>query len=58
MKIFFIFIFIPIIIWIEVIYILTLFPVCEDSFWKSILFYLGIYTAHELYRFIINYYEQ
>ena len=56
MKIFLNYIVIPIIVAIEVIGVSELYPVCEDSIWKLILLYFGVYFTYEIYRIIKNYY--
>ena len=56
MKIFLNYIIIPIIVAIEVIGVSELYPVCEDSIWKLILLYFGVYFTYEIYRIIKNYY--
>jgi len=57
MKIFFRFIGLPTIVALEVIGVSKLYPVCENSFWKLSILYLGVYTTYELYRLIVNYYK-
>ena len=57
MKIFFEFVVLPIIVALEVIGVSRLYPVCENSFWKLIILYTGVYTTYELYRLIVNYYK-
>jgi uncharacterized protein YqhQ len=56
MKIFLNYIVIPIIVAIEVIGVSELYPLCEDSIWKLILLYFGVYFTYEIYRIIKNYY--
>ena len=56
MKIFLNYIVIPIIVAIEVIGVSELYPLCEDSIWKLILLYFGVYFTYEIYRTIKNYY--
>ena len=56
MKIFLNYIIIPIIVAIEVIGVSELYPLCEDSIWKLILLYFGVYFTYEIYRTIKNYY--
>ena len=56
MKIFLNYIIIPIIVAIEVIGVSELYPLCEDSIWKLILLYFGVYFTYEIYRIIKNYY--
>ena len=56
MKIFLNYIIIPIIVVIEVIGVSELYPLCEDSIWKLILLYFGVYFTYEIYRTIKNYY--
>ena len=57
MKIFLKYIVIPIIVAIEVIGVSKFYPLCEDSLWKLILLYLGVYITYEIYRGITNYYS-
>ena len=54
-KIFLHYIIIPIIVAIEVVGVSKLYPLCEDSLWKLILLYLGVYITYEIYRSIENY---
>jgi uncharacterized protein YqhQ len=56
MKIFLNYIIIPIIVAIEVIGVSELYPLCEDSIWKLLLLYFGVYFTYEIYRIIKNYY--
>jgi hypothetical protein len=56
MKIFLNYIIIPIIVAIEVIGVSELYPLCEDSPWKLLLLYIGVYITYEIYRIIKNYY--
>ena len=56
MKIFLNYIVIPIIVAIEVIGVSELYPLCEDSIWKLILLYFGVYVTYEIYRSIKNNY--
>ena len=56
MKIFLNYIIIPIIVVVEVIGVSELYPLCEDSIWKLILLYFGVYVTYEIYRVIKNYY--
>ena len=46
---------IPIIVVIEVIGVSKLYPLCEDSIWKLLILYFGVYFTYELYRTIKNY---
>jgi uncharacterized protein YqhQ len=55
MKVFLNCIVIPIIVAIEVIGVSKLYPLCENSIWKLILLYLGVYITYEIYRSIENY---
>ena len=57
MKWFLKFIVIPLVVAIEVIGVSRLYPICENSIWKLMLLYLGVYITYELYRIIANYYE-
>ena len=56
MKIFLNYIIIPIIVAIEVIGVSELYPLCEESIWKLMLLYFGVYSTYEIYRIIKNYY--
>lgn len=56
MKIFLNYIIIPIIVAIEVIRVSELYPLCEDSIWKLLILYFGVYATYEIYRSIKNYY--
>ena len=56
MKAFLNYVVIPIIIAIEVVGVSKLYPICENSLWKLILLYLGVYTTHDIYRIIRNNY--
>ena len=56
MKIFLNYIVIPTIVVIEVIGVSKLYPICENSIWKLILLYFGVYVTYEIYRIIKNYY--
>jgi len=56
MKIFLNYIVIPILVAIEVIGVSELYPLCEDSIWKLLLLYFGVYSTYEIYRAIKNYY--
>ena len=56
MKIFLNYIVIPIIVAAEVIGVSKLYPLCEDSIWKLLFLYLGVYFTYEIYRGIKNYY--
>lgn len=56
MKIFLSYIVIPIIVVIEVIGVSKLYPICEDSIWKLLLLYFGVYCTYDIYRVIKNYY--
>ena len=56
MKIFLNYIIIPIIVVVEVIGVSELYPLCEDSIWKLILLYFGVYVTYEIYRSIKNNY--
>ena len=56
MKEFLNYIILPIIVVIEVIGISKLYPICEDSIWKLVILYIGVYFVHEIYRAIKNYY--
>lgn len=56
MKIFLSYIVIPIIVVIEVIGVSKLYPICEDSIWKLLLLYFGVYYTYDIYRVIKNYY--
>ena len=56
MKIFLNYIIIPIIVAIEVVGVSKLYPLCEDSIWKLMLLYFGVYITYEIYRIIKNYY--
>ena len=55
-KIFLHYIIIPIIVAIEVVGVSKLYPLCEDSLWKLVFLYLGVYVTYEIYRSIENYY--
>jgi len=55
MKIFLNYIVIPIIVAIEVIGVSELYPLCEDSIWKLLILYFGVYATYEIYRSIKNY---
>ena len=57
MKIFLNFIIIPIIVAIEVVGVLELYPICENSLWKLIILYLGVYATYDIYRIIKNNYQ-
>jgi hypothetical protein len=57
MKIFLNFIVIPIIVAIEVVGVSKLYPYCEDSFWKILILYLGVYFTYDIYRIIKNNYQ-
>lgn len=50
------FIVIPVIVAIEVIGVSKLYPICENSLWKLILLYSGVYITYEIYRVITNNY--
>ena len=56
MKVFLNCIIIPIIVAIEVIGVSELYPLCEDSIWKLLILYFGVYATYEIYRLIKNYY--
>jgi uncharacterized protein YqhQ len=47
---------IPIMVAIEVVGVSELYPICENSIWKLILLYLGVYITYEVYRVITNNY--
>jgi hypothetical protein len=57
MKIFLNYVVIPIIVAIEVIGVSKLYPICENSLWKLILLYLGVYITYDIYRVIKNHYS-
>ena len=57
MKIFLNYIVIPIIVAIEVIGVSELYPICENSLWKLIILYLGVYATYDIYRIIKNNYQ-
>ena len=46
---------IPIIVGLEVIGIAHFYPIYKDSFWKSLLFFIVVFTIHEIYRLLVNY---
>ena len=56
MKWFLKFIVIPIIVAMEVVGVSKLYPICENSIWKLMLLYLGVYITYEIYRGITNNY--
>ena len=56
MKWFLNYIVIPIIVVIEVIGVSKSYPICENSIWKLILLYFGVYVTYDIYRIIKNYY--
>ena len=56
MKIFLNYIVIPIMVAIELIGVSRLYPICENSIWKLILLYLGVYITYDIYRGIKNNY--
>jgi uncharacterized protein YqhQ len=56
MKWFLKFIVVPIMVAIEVVGVSKLYPICENSIWKLILLYLGVYITYEVYRVITNNY--
>lgn len=56
MKIFLNYVIIPIIVAIEVIGVSKLYPICENSLWRLMLLYLGVYVTYDIYRIIRNYY--
>ena len=56
MKWFLNYIVIPIIVAIEVIGVSELYPICEDSIWKLLLLYFGVYCTYDIYRIIKNSY--
>ena len=56
MKFFLNYIVIPIIVAIEVIGVSKLYPLCEDSIWKLLFLYIGVYFTYEIYRVIRNNY--
>ena len=47
---------IPIMVAIEVVGVSKLYPICENSIWKLILLYFGVYITYEIYRVITNNY--
>jgi uncharacterized protein YqhQ len=47
---------IPIMVAIEVVGVSKLYPICENSIWRLILLYLGVYITYEIYRVITNNY--
>lgn len=56
MKWFLNYIVIPIMIAIEVVGVSELYPICENSFWKLLFLYFGVYFTYEVYRIIKNLY--
>ncbi len=49
---------IPILVAFEVVGVAKLYPHCENSFWKLILLYIGVYFTYDLYRWIKNYCDE
>ena len=46
---------IPLIVAFEVAGICYFYPICKDSFFKLVLFFIGVFTIHEIYRLLVNY---